>query len=110
MSALVASDAAEYAVRREDPAQLNRELADMRNAYLEQYRRANEYLHQRNLLEDEIAGLKHANYLLQQTCRAQANDIGLIKDAYQSSTSWKLTAPIRAISTFFKRLFGRKNA
>lgn len=92
-----------------NPENLIRNLKEQQNLCLEQYQRANEYLHQRNLLEDEVAELKRANDLLQQTCRMHKKDIQIITSAYQSSTSWKLTAPLRAISALFKHLFGPKN-
>lgn len=109
MSALLTSDTAKITAHGEQRIErLNRELVDMRNLYLEQYRRANEYLHQRNLLEDEIIMLKNTNYVLQQNCERQAKDLNVIINAYQSSWSWKITAPLRALSTLLRRLFVRK--
>lgn len=133
MSALLTSDTAKITAHGEQRIErLNRELVDMRNLYLEQYRRANEYLHQRNLLEDEIITLKRANYVLQQNCERknflenenatlkhvnsalqqncerQARDINEIINAYQSSRSWKITTPLRGLGTLLRRLFVRK--
>ena len=101
---------AEAASEKEPNIQLIRQLIDMQNLYLKQYQRANEYLHQRNVLEEEMRMQRHTIYLLRQSSEKQAKDMQMLKDEYCSSTSWKITAPVRAVSAMARRLFHSKRS